>query len=218
MDHAWNPSLPSLFTTSLYLIVSSHSVARAQKCASRLQALSHWCTLESLGKTTLKTKDNTLLYVKQIMTGPTVQHRELHSTFYNNPWWKRIWKIIDIYIYHTCISLNNNWITLLYSCCCCCCCVASVVSDSMQPHRWQPTRLPHPWDSPGKNTGVGCYFLLQCMKVKSEREVAQSGRLLGTPWTAAFQAPPSMGFSRQEYWSGCHCLLLKHCKSTILQF
>ena len=71
----------------------------------------------------------------------------------------------------------------------------------MQPHRWQPTRLPRPWDSPGKNTGVGCHFLLQCMKVKSEREVAQSGRLLGTPWTAAFQAPPSMGFSRQEYWS-----------------
>ena len=44
----------------------------------------------------------------------------------------------------------------------------------MQPHRWQPTRLPRPWDSPGKNTGVGCHFLLQCMKVKSEREVAQS--------------------------------------------
>ena len=41
------------------------------------------------------------------------------------------------------------------------------------PHRRQPTRLPHPWDSPGKNTGVGCHFLLQCMKVKSESEVAQ---------------------------------------------
>ena len=46
--------------------------------------------------------------------------------------------------------------------------VASVVSDSMRPHRQQPTRLHHPWDSPGKNTGVGCHFLLQCMKVKSE--------------------------------------------------
>ena len=42
----------------------------------------------------------------------------------------------------------------------CCCCVASVVSDSVRPHRWQPTRLPHPWDSPGKNTGVGCHRLL----------------------------------------------------------
>ena len=41
------------------------------------------------------------------------------------------------------------------------CQVTSVVSDSVQPHRWQPTKLPHPWDSPGKNTGVGCHFLLQ---------------------------------------------------------
>ena len=49
--------------------------------------------------------------------------------------------------------------------CCCCCWVASVVSDSVRPHRQQPTRLPRPWDSPGKNTGVGCHFLLQCMKV-----------------------------------------------------
>ena len=47
------------------------------------------------------------------------------------------------------------------------------MSDPVQPHRGQPTRLPHPWDSPGKNTGVGCHFLLQCMKVKSESEVAQ---------------------------------------------
>ena len=52
--------------------------------------------------------------------------------------------------------------------------VTSVVSDSVRPYRWQPTRLPHPWDSPGKNTGVGCHFLLQCRKVKSESEVAQS--------------------------------------------
>jgi len=48
------------------------------------------------------------------------------------------------------------------------------VSDSVRPHRRQPTRLPHPWDSPGKNAGVGCHFLLQCMKVKRESEVAQS--------------------------------------------
>ena len=56
--------------------------------------------------------------------------------------------------------------------CCCCCWVASVVSDSVWPQRWQPTRLPRPWDSPGKNTGVGCHFLLQCMKVKEESEKA----------------------------------------------
>ena len=120
---------------------------------------------------------------------------------------------------------------------------------TVRPHRWQPTRLPRPWDSPGKNTGVGCHFLLQCLKEKSESEVAQSCptfsnpmdcslpgssvhgisqarvlewgaisisntwkwkvkekslsrvRLFATPWTAAYQAPPSMGFSRQEYWS-----------------
>ena len=48
------------------------------------------------------------------------------------------------------------------------------MSDSVQPQRWQPTRLPRPWDSPGKNTGVGCHFLLQCIKVKSESEVTQS--------------------------------------------
>ena len=59
--------------------------------------------------------------------------------------------------------------------------VTSVVSDSVWPHRWQPTRLPRPWDSPGKNTGVGCHFLLQCMKVKSESEVAQSCLTLSDP-------------------------------------
>ena len=48
------------------------------------------------------------------------------------------------------------------------------MSDSVRPQRQQPTRLPRPWDSPGKNTGVGCHFLLQGMKVKSESEIAQS--------------------------------------------
>ena len=52
---------------------------------------------------------------------------------------------------------------------------------TLRPYRQQPTRLPHPWDSPGKNTGVGCHFLLQCMKVKSEREVSQSCPTLCDP-------------------------------------
>ena len=51
----------------------------------------------------------------------------------------------------------------------------------MRPHRWQPTRLPRPWDSPGKNTGVGCHFLPQCVKVKSENEAAQSCPTLSDP-------------------------------------
>ena len=72
------------------------------------------------------------------------------------------------------------------------------MSDSVRPHRWQPTRLPRPWDSPRKNTGVGCHFLLQRVKVK----LLRCAQLLATPWTTAYQAPPSMGFSRQEYWSG----------------
>ena len=129
---------------------------------------------------------------------------------------------------------------------CCCCSVALVMWDSVWSHSRQPTRLLCPWDSPGKKTGVGCHFLLQCMKAKSESEDAQSCPILcnpidssplgssvpgipqarplewvaisfsnawkwkvkvkslshawlfETPWTAAYQAPPSMGFSRQE--------------------
>ena len=60
--------------------------------------------------------------------------------------------------------------------------------DSMQPHWWQLTRLPHPWDSQVKNTGVGCHFLLQCMKVKSESEVAQLCPTLSDPMDCS---PPS---------------------------
>ena len=77
----------------------------------------------------------------------------------------------------------------------------SVVSNSVWPHRRQPTRLPRPWDAPGKNTRMGCHFLLQCMKVKSESEVTQSCPTLHNPMDCTQQAPLSMGFSRQEYWS-----------------
>ena len=96
----------------------------------------------------------------------------------------------------------------------CCCCVASVVSDSVGPHRRQPTRLPHPWDSPGKNTGVGCHFLLQCMKMKSESEVAQLCPTLRDPMDCSLPGPSVHGifqarvlewgaiaFSRRHYSS-----------------
>ena len=122
------------------------------------------------------------------------------------------------------------------------------MSDSVRPHRQQPSRLPHPWDSPGKNIRVGCHFLFQCIKGKvkvksisrvqlsdlmdcslpgsSIRGIFQARTLewvaisfssawkvkwkwshlvvsnLATSWTAAYQAPPSMEFSRREYWSG----------------
>ena len=69
------------------------------------------------------------------------------------------------------------------------------MSDSVRPHRWQPARLPRPWNSPGKNTGVGCHFLLQCMKVKSESEVARSCLTLRDPVDCS---PPA---------SSCHGIL-----------
>ena len=66
----------------------------------------------------------------------------------------------------------------------------------MQPHRRQPTRLPHPWDSPGKNTGVGCHFLLQWMKVKSESEVAQSYPTLSDPMDCSLPGSSAYGISQ----------------------
>ena len=67
------------------------------------------------------------------------------------------------------------------------------MSNSVPPHRRQPTRLPSPWDSPGKNTGVGCHFLLQCMKVKSESEVAQSCMMLHNPMDCSLPGSSTHG-------------------------
>ena len=69
----------------------------------------------------------------------------------------------------------------------------SVVSDCVRPHRQQPARLPCPWDSPGKNTGVGCHCLLQCMKVKSESEVVQSCPTLSDPMDCSPPGSPIHG-------------------------
>ena len=67
------------------------------------------------------------------------------------------------------------------------------MSDAVRPHRRQPTRLPRPWDSPGKNTGVGCHFLLQRMKVKSESEVVQSCQTLSDPMHCSLPGPSILG-------------------------
>ena len=64
---------------------------------------------------------------------------------------------------------------------------------TLRPHRRQPTRLPRPWDSPGKNTGVGCHFLLQCMKVKSESEVSQSCPTPSDPMDCSLPGSPVHG-------------------------
>ena len=83
------------------------------------------------------------------------------------------------------------------------------MSDSMQPRRRQPTRLPCPWDSPGKNTGVGCHFLLQCVKVKVKS--LSHIRLLASPWTAAYQASRPWDFLGESTRVGCHCPLQYIC-------
>ena len=93
------------------------------------------------------------------------------------------------------------------------------MSDSVRPYRRQPTRLPRPWDSPGKNTGVGCHFLLQCMKVKNESEVAQSYptlrdpmdcSLLGSSVHGIFQARVlewgAIAFSKGQGLGGMHLI------------
>ena len=84
----------------------------------------------------------------------------------------------------------------------------------MRPHRRQPTRLPHSWDSPSKNTGVGCHFLIPCRKVKSESEVVQSCPTLHNPMDCSppgssahgiFQARVlewgAIAFSREAHYS-----------------
>ena len=79
----------------------------------------------------------------------------------------------------------------------------------MRPHRRQPTRLPRPWDSPGKNTGVGCHFLLQCMKVKRESEVAQSCPTLSDPMGCSLPGSSAHGIiqARVLEWGAIACYL-----------
>ena len=76
------------------------------------------------------------------------------------------------------------------------------MSDSVWPHRRQLTRLCGPWDSPGKSTGVVAISFSNTWKWKVKVKLLSRVWLFATPWTAAHQAPLSMGFSRQEYWSG----------------
>ena len=97
------------------------------------------------------------------------------------------------------------------------------MSDSVWPHRRQPTRLPRPWDSPGKNTGVGCHFLLQCMKVKSESEVSQSCPTLSNPMDCSLPGSSIHGIfqarvlewlplpSSTSMWDECNCAVYWAC-------
>ena len=82
----------------------------------------------------------------------------------------------------------------------------------MWPHRRQPTRLLRPWDSPGKNTGVGCHFLLQCMKVKSESEVAQLCPTLSDPMDCSLTGSSLHGIfqARVLEWGAIQAKSMKH--------
>ena len=82
------------------------------------------------------------------------------------------------------------------------------MSDSVWPHRRQPTRLPRPWDSPGKNTRVACHCLLQCMKVKSESDVGRLCPTLSDPMDCSLPGSSVHGiFPSKSTGVGCHCLL-----------
>ena len=112
--------------------------------------------------------------------------------------------------HYTVPIIINQIILCVCVCCCCCCWVASVVSDSVWPQRRQPTRLPCPWDSPGKNTGVGCRFLLQCMKGKSESEVAQSCPTLSDPMDCSPPGSSVHGIfqARVPEWGAIVCVCM----------
>ena len=146
-------------------------------------------------------------YKRRPKNGLNKEWREEKTDFKNNHLVNFLYKWWNYMLFHAAAAAAK----LLQSC------------PTLWPHRRQPNRLPHPWYSPGKNTGVGCHFLLQSIKVKSESEVAQSCPTLHNPWIAAYQAPPSMRFSRKEYWSGVSLPSPiwqrepQHCKAIILQ-
>ena len=83
------------------------------------------------------------------------------------------------------------------------------MSDSVRPHRRQPTRLRYPWDSPGKNTGVGCHFLLQCMKVKV-KSLSHVG-LFAPHGPQPTRLLRQWDFPGKSTGVGCRCLLCQNC-------
>ena len=98
---------------------------------------------------------------------------------------------------------NCSGSAFLFIClCCCCCCVASVVSNSVWPHRQQPTRRHRPGILQARTLEWVAISSSNAWKRKVKVKSLSRVRLLATPWTAAYQASLSMGFSRQEYWSG----------------
>ena len=125
------------------------------------------------------------------------------STYIKYRFWKKINKC-ESFI-ESLVLLFSFFFTLFFYVYCS---VTSVVSDSVRPFRQQPTRLPHLWDSPGKNTGVGCHFLSQCRKVKSESKVSQSCPTLSDPMDCSLPGSSvQWDFPGKSTRVGCHCPL-----------
>ena len=103
---------------------------------------------------------------------------------------------------------NKNWVLIFHYLGYAAAAKSLQSCPTLWPHRRQPTRSPRPWDSPGKNTGMGCHLLLQYMKVKSESEVAQSCLTLCDLMDCS---PPGSSiheiFPGKSTGVGCHCLL-----------
>ena len=120
--------------------------------------------------------------------------------------------------FYLCMCIKGIWCI-----CCCCCCVASVVSDSVRPHRRQPTRPPVPGILQARTLEWVAISSSNPWKWKVKVKSLSRVQLLATPWTAAYQAPPSMGFSRQKYWSGVplpspNCTWLSESKTKLSSF
>ena len=148
----------------------------------------------------IKMKEETSKYEKSWRKITVEGNKRVKATFI----WKKIklindtWRIEKTRIIYIYINMKIQ--------CSYCCEVASVVSDSVWPHMVACQAF-HPWDSPGKNTGVGCHFLLQCMKVRSESEVAQSCLTLSDPMNCSPGSSIHRIFAGKSTGVGCQGLL-----------
>ena len=113
-----------------------------------------------------------------------------------------VWNILHIVSLYSKMNIWCDIIIQVSDHCCCCCCVASVLSNSVRPHRRQPTRHPDPGILQARTLEWVAISFSNAWKWKVKVKSLSRVQHLATPWTAAYQALPSMGFSRQKYWSG----------------
>ena len=114
-----------------------------------------------------------------------------------------------VHSFFCCVTL-----TTLSTCCCCRRQVTSVMSDSVRPHRSSPPSSAVPWILQARTREWVAISFSNAWKWKVKVRLLSRVRLFTTPWTTVYQAPPSMGFSRQEYWVGCRCLLHRNTETS----